>query len=193
MQVCYEAYSIITSNKEEYFISKKNFEILIQFLDRARYIISKICLDLKNMYKEQNKEDKKIIEDCLKKIKNVNRKALINNLRIINNNIMNNIHFKKKKLKSKIDCHLKFGIFNSGIDSFRYKGPKKLKLSEEHLINLRISKAFGANSYRDLKPNTHFVKFDINSSLVNKLMKYATNEFKSKVISERIRQRFIST
>ena len=193
LQVCYEAYCIITSHKDEYYISKKNFEILIQYLDRARYIISKICLDLKNMYKEQNKEDKKIIEDCLKKIKNVNRKALINNLRLINTNIISNINFKKKNLKSKVDCHLKFGIFNSGIDSFRYKGPKKLKLSEEHLINLRINKAFGANSYRELKPHKHIVKFDINSSLVNKLMKYATNEFKSKVISERIRQRFIST
>ena len=175
LQVCYEAYCIITSHKDEYY----------------RYIISKICLDLKNMYKEQNKEDKKIIEDCLKKIKNVNRKALINNLRLINTNIISNINFKKKNLKSKVDCHLKFGIFNSGIDSFRYKGPKKLKLSEEHLINLRINKAFGANSYRELKPHKHIVKFDINSSLVNKLMKYATNEFKSKVISERIRQRFI--
>ena len=193
LQVCYEAYCIITSNKEEYYISKKNFELLIQFLDRARFVISKICLDLQNMYKEQNKVDKKIIEDCLKKIKNVNRKALFNNLRLINKNIINNMNFKKKNLKSKIDCHLKFGIFNSGIDSFRYKGPKKLKLSEEHLINLRISKAFGGNSYRELRPHKHIAKFDINSSLINKLMKYATDEFKSKVISERIRQRFIST
>ena len=56
---------------------------------------------------------------------------------------------------------------------------------------LRINKAFGASSYRDLKPNKNFAKFNINSPLVNQLMKYATNEFKSKVISERIRQRFI--
>lgn len=194
LQVCYDAYCIIYSNKEEYSISKSNFEILNQYLDRARFVVSKVCMDLKNMYKEQNKEDKKIIEDCLKKIKNVNRKALFNNLKIINKNIGNNQNIKKKKkLKSKIDCHLKFGVFKSGIDSFRYKGPKELKLSEEHLTNLRINKAFGANSYRDLKPHSHFAKFDINSSLINQLMKYATNDFKTRVISERIRQRFIKT
>ena len=193
LQICYEAYCIIiSSSKEEFYINENNFLILNQYLDRARYIVSKICLDLNNMYREQNKEDKKIIEDCLKKIKNVNRKTLFNNLKILNNNIVNNINFKKKKFKSKVDCHLKFGIFNSGIDSFRYKGPKKLKLSEEHLTNLRISKAFVANSYSKLKRNKHFVRFDINSSLVNQLMKYATDEFKSKVISERIRQRFIN-
>ena len=195
LQVTYEAYNIISSNNEEFYINHNNFELLHQYLDRARFVVSKICLDLKNMYKEQNKEDKKIIEDYLKKIKNVNRKALINNLKIINNNISNmNIHFKNKKIKKckhKVDCHQKFGVFNSGIDSFRYKGPKKLKLSEEHLTYLRINKAFGASSYRELKPNKNFAKFNINSPLVNQLMKYATNEFKSKVISERIRQRFI--
>ena len=184
---------ITSSSKEEFYISKNNFQILNQYLDRARYIVSKICLDLNNMYIEQNKQDKKIIEDCLKKIKNVNRKALINNLKIINNSILNNVNIKKKKIKSKSDCHLNFGVFNSGIDSFRYKGPKKLKLSEEQLTNLRISKAFGANSYRELKGKQHFVIFDINSSLVNQLMKIATEEFKSKVISERIRQRFINS
>ena len=202
LKVCYEAYVIISSSKEEFYISSGNFEILHQYLDRARFVVSKICLDLKNMYKEQNKEDKKIIEDCLKKIKNVNRKALINNLKILNNNIKSitdfNIKAHKKKIKnlqykSKVDCHQKFGLFNSGINSFRYKGPKKIKLSEEHLTNLRINKAFGSISYREMRPSHHFAKFDINSKLVNQLMKYATNEFKSRIISERIRQRFISS
>ena len=199
LKVCYEAYNIIFSNKEEFFINQSNFEILYQYLDRARYVVSKICLDLNNMYKEQNKEDKKIIEECLKKIKNVNRKALINNLKIINNNIKGNNDInaknknKKNKIqKSKVDCHQKFGLFSSGINSFRYKGPKKLKLSEEHLTNLRINRAFGSVSYREIRPSKHFSKFDINSRLVNQLMKYATDEFKSRIISERIRQRFIT-
>ena len=79
-------------------------------------------------------------------------------------------------------------MFNSGIDSFNYNGPKKLKLNEQQLINVRINKAFGGNS-RNLKLK-HFPKFDINSRLVNNLMKYATNKFKNDIISERIRQRF---
>ena len=53
---------------------------------------------------------------------------------------------------------------------------------------LIINKAFGGNS-RNLKLK-HFPKFDINSRLVNNLMKYATNKFKNDIISERIRQRF---
>jgi hypothetical protein len=129
LQVCYEAYCIITSSsKEEFYISKNNFQILNQFLDRARFIVSKICLDLNNMYREQNKQEKKIIEDCLKKTKNVNRKALFNNLKIINSNIINNVNIKKKKIKSKIDCHLNFGVFNSGIDSYIYIKGQKIEI-----------------------------------------------------------------
>ena len=79
-------------------------------------------------------------------------------------------------------------MFYSGIDSFNYKGPKKLKLTEQQLMNVRINKAFGGNS-RNLKLK-HFPKFDINSPLVNSLMKYATYKFKNDIISERIRQRF---
>ena len=55
-------------------------------------------------------------------------------------------------------------------------------------MNMRINKAFNDKS-RNLKLK-RVVKFDINSPLVNSLMKYATNKFKSDIISERIRQRF---
>ena len=55
-------------------------------------------------------------------------------------------------------------------------------------MNVRINRAFNDNS-RNLKLR-HFPKFDINSPLVNSLMKYATYKFRSDIISERIRQRF---
>jgi len=90
--------------------------------------------------------------------------------------------------KSQIDCHQKFGVFYSGIDPFNYNGPKKIKLTEQQLMNARINKAFGGNS-NNFKIK-HFPKFDINSRLVNSLMKYATRKFKNDIISERIRQRF---
>ena len=66
-------------------------------MDRARFSVSKVCLDLENMYKEQNKEDKKIMDYCLNKIKNVNRKALLNNLKINNTNIGNTNNIFNKK------------------------------------------------------------------------------------------------
>ena len=53
---------------------------------------------------------------------------------------------------------------------------------------MRINKTFNDKS-RNMRLK-NIVKFDINSPLVNSLMKYATNKFKSDIISERIRQRF---
>ena len=200
IKVCYEAYKIIISNKKEFYITKKNFEILFQYLDRARFNLSKICSELKILYQEPNQDDKKLIDRCMNRIKN-NHIKISNALK--NEDKKNNYSFRfgsksfsRKKFlkhfntnyKSQIDCHQKFGVFYSGIDPFNYNGPKKIKLTEQQLMNARINKAFGGNS-NNFKIK-HFPKFDINSRLVNSLMKYATRKFKNDIISERIRQRF---
>ena len=200
LKVCYETYKIILNNKNDFYFNKKNFEILFQYLDRARFNLSKICSKLKILYQEPNKEDKKLIERCMNIIKK-NHMKMDNALNPSNKSNNYSFHFSSKsfsrtrflkyfnnKYKSQIDCHQKFGMFYSGIDSFNYKGPKKLKLTEQQLMNVRINKAFGGNS-RNLKLK-HFPKFDINSPLINSLMKYATYKFKNDIISERIRQRF---
>ena len=200
IKVCYEAYKIIISNKKEFYITKKNFKILFQYLDRARFNLSKICSELKILYQEPNQDDKKLIDRCMNRIKN-NHIKISNALK--NEDKKNNYSFRfgsksfsRKKFlkhfntnyKSQIDCHQKFGVFYSGIDPFNYNGPKKIKLTEQQLMNARINKAFGGNS-NNFKIK-HFPKFDINSRLVNSLMKYATRKFKNDIISERIRQRF---
>ena len=200
IKVCYEAYKIIISNKKEFYITKQNFEILFQYLDRARFNLSKICSELKILYQEPNQDDKKLIDRCMNRIKN-NHIKISNALK--NEDKKNNYSFRfgsksfsRKKFlkhfntnyKSQIDCHQKFGVFYSGIDPFNYNGPKKIKLTEQQLMNARINKAFGGNS-NNFKIK-HFPKFDINSRLVNSLMKYATRKFKNDIISERIRQRF---
>ena len=197
---CYETYKIILNTKKDFFMKLHTFEILFQFLDRARFTVSKICAELNNIYHEPNEIDKRLIARCMNRIKN-NHLKIINNLKIDNKKDDNSLIYTSKSFsrarflkkfnneyKSKIDCHKKFGIFKNGIDSFSYKGPKKLKLSEPILMNMRINKAFNDKS-RNLKLK-RVVKFDINSPLVNSLMKYATNKFKSDIISERIRQRF---
>ena len=200
IKVCYETYKIIINNKKEFYITKKNFEILFQYLDRARFNLSKICSELKILYQEPNQDDKKLIDRCMNRIKN-NHIKISNALK--NEDKKNNYSFRfgsksfsRKKFlkhfntnyKSQIDCHQKFGVFYSGIDPFNYNGPKKIKLTEQQLMNARINKAFGGNS-NNFKIK-HFPKFDINSRLVNSLMKYATRKFKNDIISERIRQRF---
>ena len=200
LKVCYETYKIILNTKKDFYINKNNFEILFQYLDRARFDLSKICSELNILYQEPNQDDKKLIDSCMNRIKK-NHIKIFNALKSEDKSNNKNSQFNSKsfsrtkflkyfnnKYKSKIDCHQKFGLFNSGIDSFNYNGPKKLKLNEQQLVNVRINKAFGGNS-RNLKLK-HFPKFDINSRLVNNLMKYATNKFKNDIISERIRQRF---
>ena len=200
LKVCYETYKIILNTKKDFYINKNNFEILFQYLDRARFDLSKMCSELNILYQEPNQDDKKLIDRCMNRIKK-NHIKIFNALKSEDKSNNKNSQFNSKsfsrtkflkyfnnKYKSKIDCHQKFGLFNSGIDSFNYIGPKKLKLNEQQLVNVRINKAFGGNS-RNLKLK-HFPKFDINSRLVNNLMKYATNKFKNDIISERIRQRF---
>ena len=200
LKVCYETYKIILNTKKDFYINKNNFEILFQYLDRARFDLSKICSELNILYQEPNQDDKKLIDRCMNRIKK-NHIKIFNALKSEDKSNNKNSQFNSKsfsrtkflkyfnnKYKSKIDCHQKFGLFNSGIDSFNYNGPKKMKLNEQQLVNVRINKAFGGNS-RNLKLK-HFPKFDINSRLVNNLMKYATNKFKNDIISERIRQRF---
>ena len=200
LKVCYETYKIILNTKKDFYINKNNFEILFQYLDRARFDLSKICSELNILYQEPKQDDKKLIDRCMNRIKK-NHIKIFNALKSEDKSNNKNSQFNSKsfsrtkflkyfnnKYKSKIDCHQKFGLFNSGIDSFNYNGPKKLKLNEQQSVNVRINKAFGGNS-RNLKLK-HFPKFDINSRLVNNLMKYATNKFKNDIISERIRQRF---
>ena len=200
LKVCYETYKIILNTKKDFYINKNNFEILFQYLDRARFDLSKMCSELNILYQEPNQDDKKLIDRCMNRIKK-NHIKIFNALKSEDKSNNKNSQFNSKsfsrtkflkyfnnKYKSKINCHQKFGLFNSGIDSFNYNGPKKLKLNEQQLVNVRINKAFGGNS-RNLKLK-HFPKFDINSRLVNNLMKYATNKFKNDIISERIRQRF---
>ena len=200
LKVCYETYKIILNTKKDFYINKNNFEILFQYLDRARFDLSKICSELNILYQEPKQEDKKLIDRCMNRIKK-NHIKIFNALKSEDKSNNKKSQFNSKsfsrtkflkyfnnKYKSKIDCHQKFGLFNSGIDSFNYNGPKKLKLNEQQSVNVRINKAFGGNS-RNLKLK-HFPKFDINSRLVNNLMKYATNKFKNDIISERIRQRF---
>ena len=200
IKVCYETYKIILNIKKDFYITKKNFEILFQYLDRARFNLSKICSELIILYQEPNQDDKRIIDRCMNRIK-INHIKISNYLKNEDKKNSYSFHFNPKsfsrkkflkyfnnKYKSQIDCHKKFGVFYSGIDPFKYNGPKKLKLTEQQLMNARINKAFGGNSNNfKLK---HFPKFDINSRLVNSLLKYATREFKNDIISERIRQRF---
>ena len=208
LNICYDTYKIILNNKKNFCIKKDMFEILFQYLDRARFTISKVCSELYKLYQEPNKEDKKLVERCMNKIK-ANHIKILNEFNLftkrtnprnkrydINTNSQSYSRTKllKKfntKYKSQIDCHQKFRISHKGIDSFSYKGPKKLKLTESQLMNIRINNAFGGNS-RNLKLK-HFPKFDINSPLVTSLMKYATNTFKNDIISERLRQRFYNT
>ena len=202
LKVCYETYKIILITKKGFCLSKNTFEMLFQYLDRVRLTISKICSELNTLYQEPNQDDIKLIDRCMNRIKK-NHLKLLNNMQfktkrnddlIFTSKSFSRTKFLKKfnsKYKSKIDCHQKFGLFHSGIDSFNYKGPKKLKLSEYQSMKLRINKAFNQNS-RNARFK-HVNKFDINSPLVNSLMKYATYKFKSDIISERIRQRFYQT
>ena len=201
LKVCYDAYKVLLSHGENFFIKYRNFNVLYQYIERARFNISKICIYLNNMYSDNTKEDKKIINDYINKIKKSDRRRKLqcetqrNKIHTQINlykNIENKQNNEKKfnKIKTKLDCHMKFSFSQSGINPFNYTGPKKLKLPEDYLTIMRINKALGPKTSRENKHIVRVHQFDINSSLVNQLLNYASKEFKKKVMSERIRQKF---
>lgn len=201
---CYDSYKLILSNTKDFILKKDNFNILYQFMERARYNISKLLLDFKNMYLDTEKYDTKIINEYMNKLKIVDKKSKEdmkkeNKFSVSDLNKYNNFKGKKKsfrkklqlnKIKSKIDTHLKISVLKTGLDPFKYKGPQKLKLTEENLINMRINKALGPRTTRSNNSNVKIKLFDINSPLITKLLSYGSKEFKNKVILERIRQKF---
>ena len=171
LSASYKSYMILLDKDEYYKIDKFNFDKIYQYLDRLRLSMNKIILDMKTLYYGSNLREKKIIKDCVQKI----------------------IHIKEQKdilgKKQKLDCHRKFCAFRSGIDPFKYKGKLKIKLNEDKEIIMRINKALGKKNNIG-KTFENVKKFDINSKLVNSLMKYGTKEFREFIIYERIRRKF---
>ena len=175
LNVCFDSYLIITKDSLDFIIKKFNFIKIIQFLERCRLNISDLFYTTKNIY-IKSEEDTKIVNNFLKtinKYKNDTYNKLMNIDSPKKNNNHNNYHNRN---------------FSGGIDIFRYKGPKSLRLTMEMEKKHRLEAALGTpEKYREYK---FAKKFDINSKLVDDLLKYSTPEFRQQIFCERIIQRF---
>ena len=129
-----------------------------------------MVLDIKNLYKGNDKREKKLITECVEKMIRIKEHKDIDN-------------------RKKVDCHRKFGSFHSGIDPFKYKGGVIMKMPEEKEIIMRINRALGKKNDKE-QGYYNIKKFDVGSKLVTNLMGYATKEFREFIISERIRRKF---
>ena len=174
LNVCFDSYLIITKDSLDFIIKKNNFIKIIQFLERCRLNISNLFYTTKNIYKK-SEEDEKIVNNFLKSIEKYKNDVY--------NKIMNN-----EKPKKNINNNFHNRNYSGGIDIFNYKGPKNLRLSMEREKKHRLEIALGSTEkFRQFK---FAKKFDINSKLVDDLLKYSTPEFRQQIFCERIIQRF---
>ena len=165
--ISYKSYCILIQRDKNYKIDKSNFIKVYQYLDRLRLSMSKLVLDIKNIFTGIYKKEKKIITECVEKILKIKERK---------------DYFDKKKL----DCHKKFGEFLNGIDPFKYKAAIRMRYNEDNEINMKINRALGKKNNVD-HTFYNIKKFNIGSKLVTDLMGYATKEFRDYVVTERIR------
>lgn len=87
--------------------------------------------------------------------------------------------------------------YDGGIDYTNYKGTLKIQISEEKDKMNRMDKVLGkVNDNGCLEKKKDKIrkqlkkKFDINSRLIDLILKYSTSDFKKQIQSERVKMRF---
>ena len=162
LNTCFDCYEILFQ-KENYFLLKSDmFVKLIQFLKRARLNISFLIFISKNII-EIIEKDSIIVDKFINEMK----------------------QYEYCKLNTKIGKKIIF----KGINSYKYKPIKNEIISDEQkkkkrLINLLNPREINLNISHKLH------KFNINSKLIDNIMKYSTEKFKNQILSERIIQNY---
>ena len=164
IKVCFDSYENILLYDKECLLTTKQFYKLMQYLQRARYNTGQLKYLTKSIFMNFNNDDK-IVNRFLKEMK---------------------IYRNKKK---NIDYNIKINDdMEENLDVYNYK-PLILKETEEQnklkRINIALEKDFS-----QVKRHYHPKHLNFNSKLVNDLLKYATSNFRSQILSERIIQRF---
>ena len=166
LKSCHQTYEIIVEKENDFVFSSKEFMKLVQYLERCRYNVSYLIFTVQNLFKNY-KKDQEIVDEYTKEMEKINKYDGTKK------------YFHKKTRTT----------FIGGIDYTRYKGPLAIITSEEQEKKNRILKCLDTNPRRDRK-QTKTTNFDINSKLIDKLLKYATERFRTMICCERILRRF---
>ena len=162
LNTCFECYEILFQKETNFLLKSDMFVKLIQFLKRARLNISFLIFISKNII-EIIEKDSIIVDKFINEMK----------------------QYEYCKLNTKIGKKIIF----EGINSYKYKPIKNEIISDEQkkkkrLINLLNPREINLNISHKLH------KFNINSKLIDNIMKYSTEKFKNQILSERIIQNY---
>lgn len=166
LKSCHQTYEIIVEKENDFVFSSKEFTKLVQYLERCRYNVSYLIFTVQNLFKNY-KKDQEIVDEYTKEMEKINKYD-------------GTKRYFHKKTRS---------TFVGGIDYTRYKGPLAISTSEEQEKKNRIQKCLDTNPKRERKI-TKTTNFDINSKLIDKLLKYATEKIRTMICCERILRRF---
>ena len=162
IKICFDCYDNILLYDKLCLLNTKNFYTIMQYLKRARLNSGQLKYFTENIFNNFNNDDK-IVNRFLKEMKIYKLKAKGKKV------------YKKKK--------------NKEADFYNYKGPIILKETRENDKIKRINIALDKN-FSKTEQNYHPKHLNFNSRLVSGLLKYATENFRSEILSERIIQRF---
>jgi len=165
IKICFECYENIILYDKNFLIKRNNFYKIMQFFQRARLNAGELKYFSESILNNFNSDDR-VVNRFLKEMKMYRMK---------NKNKKNIIKLNKNK--------------NDDIDFYNYKGPIILKENQEQRKRKRLNIALDRD-FSQSKQNYHPKHVDFNSRIVNDLLKYATKQFKSQILSERIIQRF---
>ena len=165
IKICFDCYENIILYDKNFLIKKVNFKKIMQFFQRARLNAGQLTYFTESIFNNFNSDDR-VVNRFLKEMKMYRMK---------NKNKKNIIKLNKNK--------------NDSIDFYNYNGPIILKENQEQKKRKRLNVALDRD-FSQTKRNYHPKHVDFNSPIVNELLKYATKQFTSQILSERIIQRF---
>jgi hypothetical protein len=164
LNVCFECYEIIFQKENNFLLNSDIFIKLIQFLKRARLNISFLIFISKNII-EIVEKDSIIVDKFLNEMK----------------------RYEFNKLNSKKIQNEKKVFFEGGINPYKFKVNKEEKISDEQKKKKRLENLLNPKEI-NLNITYRFHKFNINSKLIDNILKYSTEKFKNQILSERIIQ-----
>lgn len=190
LKACNEVYDSASKEESDFVFSKKIFQKVLQFLERCRLDISKLLVMTRNLYANYL-NDLTITKRYSIEMRNIEEASSRNSKA----NTKDNDDYYTLTQKNESISRRK-NKYSGGIDYTNYKGPLKVQISEEKDKIQRMDKVLGKVNDNCLEKKKDKIrkqlknKFDINSRLIDIILKYSTAEFRNKIQSERVMMRF---
>lgn len=184
LKSCEEVYEIVLNKEIDFRFKGDYFVKILQFLQRIRLNIGELIFTFDNVLNDYF-TDEQMVKEYIKQKRNID-----------NNEKGVKFFYYGKHKKHFSDVNEFHPGKNSVIDSSQIKfNANSIMRSREIEKKRRMCRLLDENKlniqqFNDYNRKIGIKKFDINSKMIDKLIEYGTEEFKGRILSERIMRRF---